>query len=315
MGISQDGVNGMKIDRLLRITIYLLNHGRTSSAVLADYFEVSQRTIMRDIDTLCLAGIPVCSTTGVDGGYEIMEHFKMQSQVAGQLDYSYVICALQGLASAYENKDVEATLEKVKSLTNGKNHTMIFDLSVAHENRNTNEMLYILNKYIQDKQVIQFIYTNALDETKEVVVDPISTLYKWYNWYLIGYSRKHQDYRLYKVVRMDQLSTLGEEKCVAHDLNKVQEILQKAEENRKTIRILMKCNKKLNTKCREYFKATILEIDENGDFECEIIVPEEEQFWYGILLSFKNEVQVMEPPELIERIKEDCKDILRVYQL
>ncbi|KAB1438376.1 helix-turn-helix transcriptional regulator [Candidatus Galacturonibacter soehngenii] len=70
----------MKIDRLLRITIYLLNHGKTSSAVLADYFEVSQRTIMRDMDALCLAGIPVCSTTGVDGGYEIMEHLRCKAK-------------------------------------------------------------------------------------------------------------------------------------------------------------------------------------------------------------------------------------------
>lgn len=304
----------MKIDRLLRITIYLLNHGKTSSAKLADNFEVSPRTIMRDMDTLCLAGIPVCSTTGVDGGYEIMEHFKMQSQVAGQLDYNYVICALQGLASAYEDKDIKATLEKIKSLTDGKNHTMIFDLSVAHENRNTNEMLYVLNQCIKEKQVIQFSYTNTFDETKEVVVEPISTLYKWYNWYLIGYCRKHQDYRLYKVIRMEQLSALGQEKCGAHDLNKVQEIMQKAEENRKTIRIVMKCNKKLNAKCREYFKATILEVEENGDFVCEAFVPEKEPLWYGILLSFKDKVQVMEPPELIIRIKEDCNNILKVYK-
>lgn len=304
----------MKIDRLLRITIYLLNHGKTSSAMLADYFEVSQRTIMRDMDALCLAGIPVCSTTGVDGGYEIMEHFKMQSQVAGQLDYNYVICALQGLASAYENKEIQATLEKIKSLNDGKNQTMIFDLSVAHENRNTNEMLYVLNQCINDKQVIQFIYTNANDETKQVVVEPISTLYKWYNWYLIGYSRRHQEYRLYKVVRMDQLSALVHEKVKVHDLNKVQEIMQNAEENRKIIRIVMKCNKILHAKCREYFKATILEIKENGDFVCEALVPEEEIFWYGILLSFKDKVQVLEPPELIKRIKEDCNNILKVYE-
>ncbi|KAB1438375.1 helix-turn-helix transcriptional regulator [Candidatus Galacturonibacter soehngenii] len=238
----------------------------------------------------------------------------MQSQVAGQLDYNYVICALQGLASAFENKEIQATLEKIKSLNDGKNQTMIFDLSVAHENRNTNEMLYVLNQCINDKQVIQFIYTNANDETKQVVVEPISTLYKWYNWYLIGYSRRHQEYRLYKVVRMDQLSALVHEKVKVHDLNKVQEIMQNAKENRKIIRIVMKCNKILHAKCREYFKATILEVETNGDFVCEALVPEEEIFWYGILLFFKDKIQVLEPPELIRRIKEDCNNILKVYE-
>ncbi|MFA9378744.1 MAG: helix-turn-helix transcriptional regulator [Lachnotalea sp.] len=104
----------MKIDRLLGITIYLLNHGRTSAYFLAEHFKVSTRTIMRDIDTLCLAGIPVGSTYGVDGGYEIMDTFKMQRPIAGAIDYNYVICALQGLASAYANKDIEATLEKLQ---------------------------------------------------------------------------------------------------------------------------------------------------------------------------------------------------------
>lgn len=61
----------MKTDRLLGITVYLLNHKKTSAKKLADHFEVSLRTIQRDIESLCLAGIPVVSTYGADGGYDI----------------------------------------------------------------------------------------------------------------------------------------------------------------------------------------------------------------------------------------------------
>ncbi|MBE6072348.1 MAG: HTH domain-containing protein [Clostridium butyricum] len=70
----------MKIDRLLGITIYLLNHKRTPASTLSEHFEVSIRTIMRDIDTLCLAGIPVISIAGVNGGFEIMDSFKILRQ-------------------------------------------------------------------------------------------------------------------------------------------------------------------------------------------------------------------------------------------
>jgi predicted DNA-binding transcriptional regulator YafY len=83
----------MKTDRLLGITVYLLNHMKTSAKRLADHFEVSPRTIQRDIESLCLAGIPVVSTYGTDGG-DIMDTFKMERQIAGQNDYTYIVASI-----------------------------------------------------------------------------------------------------------------------------------------------------------------------------------------------------------------------------
>ena len=105
----------MKTDRLLGITIYLLNHGRTSAQALARRFEVSSRTIARDIDALGLAGIPVVSVQGADGGYEILETFRMERQIAGQIDYAYIVAALQGLSTAYSSTELDALLEKMRA--------------------------------------------------------------------------------------------------------------------------------------------------------------------------------------------------------
>ena len=66
----------MKTDRLYTLTLYLLNHGKSSASELAKHFEVSVRTIQRDIDALCQAGIPICAFTGTNGGYEILSDFK-----------------------------------------------------------------------------------------------------------------------------------------------------------------------------------------------------------------------------------------------
>lgn len=304
----------MKIDRLLGITIYLLNHGRTSAAFLAQHFEVSQRTIMRDMDVLCLAGIPVVSNCGADGGYEIMDTFEMQRQIAGEVDYSYVVCALQGLASAYANKDIEATLEKIQSLTTNTANTMIMDLSAAHENRDTNQMLFILNQFIQNKHIINFLYTNSNDEIKEVEVEPVATIYRWYNWYLIGYCSKYQDYRMYKVVRMDNLERTEKENTKIHNIKEINILLQNAPDDRKKLTILLRCKGKLKSKCREYLNAVMTQEYENGDFECKLIVPENEQFWYGVILSFGKDAKVVAPEELVLRIKEDCEGILEMYR-
>lgn len=80
----------MKTDRLYALTLYLLNHGKSSASELAKHFEVSVRTIQRDIDTLCQAGIPICAFTGTNGGYEILGDFKMNNQLASKDEYAYI---------------------------------------------------------------------------------------------------------------------------------------------------------------------------------------------------------------------------------
>ena len=304
----------MKIDRLLKETIYLLNHGRTSAQFFSQYFEVSIRTIVRDIDTLCMAGIPVVSVCGADGGYEIMSTFKIQQQVAGEMDYNYVICALEGLVSAYTNKDIETTLEKMKSLTTDIDNTMIMDLSVVHENRNINEILLILNRSIQIKHVISFLYTNNKDEQKQVKVEPVAVIYKWYSWYLIGYCLKHQDYRMYKLVRIEKPKILEKQNTKVHDLKRVKEILKNTADDRKRIKIVLYCSGKLKSKCCEYLKGRVCKEYSSGDFEYEFVVPEDEQLWYGVILSFGKDAKVISPIELAKRIKENCMDIIEMYK-
>jgi predicted DNA-binding transcriptional regulator YafY len=262
---------------------------------------------------LCLAGIPVVSNCGVEGGYEIMDTFKMQQQVAGIVDYSYIVSALQGFASAYANKDIEATLEKMQSLSPNLERTMLMDFSVAHENRDTNQMLFILNQFIQSKHRIHFSYTNSKDEVKEVEVEPVATIYKWYNWYFIGYSLKHQDYRMYKVVRMDNLRMLEQDNTKIHSLKEWEFALQNASDDRKRITIQLRCKAILRSKCSEYLNGHIIKEYENVDFEYEIVVPEEEQFWYEVIFSFGKNAKVLSPIELVNRVKVDCMDIIQMY--
>ena len=87
----------MKTDRLYALTLYLLNHGKSSASELARHFDVSVRTIQRDIDALCQAGIPICAFTGTNGGYEILSDFRMNNQLASEDEYAYIATAINGL--------------------------------------------------------------------------------------------------------------------------------------------------------------------------------------------------------------------------
>lgn len=305
----------MKIDRLLGITIYLLNHKKTSASKLADRFEVSVRTIVRDIDTLCLAGIPVTSSYGTDGGYEIMNTFSMKNQIADTTDYLYIVTALEGLASAYHDRNIDDILEKMHRVCPNNNSGIVLDFGSLNENASINELLYILNNAIQIKHNVEFSYTNATNIKKKIVVEPVAVMYKWYAWYLLAYSAKYEDYRVYKLVRIESLKIMKDINSIKHNQEDAVSKWESAKDNREYVDIKMICKADIKAKCKEYLNGKILEEYENGNFLYEINVPEDEQFWYGTILSFGNKARIIEPQSVIEKIKHVCSETLHQYNL
>ncbi len=307
----------MKIDRLMGITIYLLRHGRTSAQKLSVEFEVSTRTIMRDMDTLCQAGIPIQSNCGAEGGYEIMDIYILEKQMADGQDYEFVLMALKGLASAYADKNIQKTIDKIELLSAGEEHPLNLDLSVVRENSDVNEKIRILEEAVRKKRTVSFHYTNNANEEKEIETEPVGVVYKWYNWYFIGYSLKYMDYCMYKLVRMEEPVMTGKQNTKEHSLRKA---LAQMEQNsgkksaQKTIEIKLLGKPVIKAKCKEYLNGKITKEYENGAFEFCFQVPEEEFFWYGVVLSFGSDAKVLEPKIVAERIAATCHELLEVYK-
>lgn len=307
----------MKIDRLMGITIYLLRHGRTSAKKLSREFEVSVRTIMRDMDTLCQAGIPIQSTCGVEGGFEILDTYVMEKQMADGKDYEIILTALKGLASAYENKNIQKTIDKIGLLSGGTEHPLDLDLSVVQENSESNEKIRLLEEAVRKRQIVSFLYTNNANEEKEQQTEPVGVIYKWYNWYLIGYSEKYMDYCMYKLVRMEQLTMTEKRNTREHSMQKALERIEHAkgkESAQETIRVKLLGKPGIKAKCKEYLKGSITKEYENGEFEFCFTVPEKEFFWYGVVLSFGNDAKILEPQRVAERIIATCNEVLKVYE-
>ena len=275
----------MKIDRLMGIVVYLLNNGRTSAQKLAEEFEVSSRTIMRDMESIELAGIPIQSFYGVEGGYQIMDSFVLEKQIATTHDYDWIVTALKGKAVSV-------------------------DLSAAKEDNKINEQLALLEAAIKKKCVVRFSYTNSHDEIKEIQAEPVCLQYKWYNWYLIGYYEKYQDYCMFKLVRMDNLQVTDIKNTKVHNLSDI----KMKDSNDDIVHIKLHGKAIIKTKCREYLNGQITQEFENGDFEFCFSVPEHETFWYGVILSFGNKAKIIEPQEIKERIIKTCKEIQMEYE-
>ena len=300
----------MKIDRLMGIIVYLLNNGRTSAQKLAQEFEVSSRTIMRDLESLDRAGIPIQSFYGIDGGYQIMDAFVLEKQVATNHEYNWIITALRGMASAYASKELEQTLAKILSLNYTEETAISIDLGVARENDKTNQQLILLEDAIKKECIVRFLYTNSQDEVKMTQVEPVSLQYKWYNWYLIGYYEKYQDYCMFKVVRMDSLQVTAIKNTKKHNLSDIK--LKESVDKIVHIKLLGKAI--IKSKCREYLNGEITQEFANGDFEFCFSAPEQEAFWYGVILSFGNKVKIIEPQEIKEKIVKTCKEIQMEYE-
>ena len=302
----------MKIERLYAITVYLLNHGRTSANELAKYFEVSVRTIQRDIDSLCLAGIPIISVTGATGGYEISSQFKFDKHLATSNDYSYILTALKGLVSATNDQNAKHTLEKISHIFKQNNMNIILDFSVLREGEQAT--LQTLQTAIAQKRMVDFIYTNNNNETRVHSVEPIAVLYRWYAWYLLAYSKIKNDYRTYKFVRMRDLKITDIPFTKEHDAP--ESILKKSDKTdcRQYIDVIVKCKEKARARVQEYLKGSVIESLSDGNTFMKLTVVENEQFWIGTLLSLGDDVEVIAPKEIRKRLFKVASKIVSLYK-
>lgn len=302
----------MKIDRLIAITMFLSNREIVSASTLANRFEVSKRTIQRDISVLNQAGIPIISTYGINGGYEIMDGFKLTKQVANIDDYLNIITAIKGLCTAYDNEKINSTLEKVLFSMQGGEQRVFIDFTVAREGIQVNEYLQVIEKAIYDKKPLCIEYTSAEQISSIRLVEPLALSYKWYSWYLFAYCTKKNDYRLFKLPRILKCEpTLG----IFTKKHKNIELLMKSEQaidKRKYFKIRLLCKREIKQQVLEYLNCNIIEEHKNGDFILSMSVPFE-RMWFSLLMGFGNKVQVLEPNELKIKLKQKAKEILSIY--
>lgn len=302
----------MKTERLYAITLYLLNHGKTSASELAKKFEVSVRTIQRDIDSLCQAGIPIAATTGTNGGYYLPESFRMDAQTVTEQDYSYILTALKGYATAIGSQCIEDTVEKISALTKKNDNHIILDFSVLREVDSC--LIQTLQEAIKIKRAICFNYTNSENVFRLHTVEPIAVIYQWYAWYLLAYSKVKNDYRIYKLARMNDLEIKEMEFTREHD--NADKILKENCQNntQMTTEIRIQCKPEAKAKAIEYLNGNIVTEYSNGECDMTLHVIETEHLWLGTILSLGDSIIIKEPEYIRQRIVEVAEKIVDLYK-
>lgn len=296
----------MRTDRLLAETIYLLEHGRTSAREMAARFEVSPRTVLRDMDSLCMAGVPVISFEGIGGGFELEESYRLDHKTANQEDVSLILTALQALSTAIEDQKLLSAIDKFHSLK-AMDSELHVDLSALNEDARIQGHLRALRKAIKNKHAVHMQYTSTAGRSAEHTVEPISLHYQWYSWYLHAYSRVKNAVLTYKLVRMDWVKET-DEPCLPHP------DAAPPCDDRPEITLRVRCRESARVPLIEYLHAIPDRQTDDGDWLLTVSVPSDERFWRGALLSLGDQVEILSPPEIICEFRRYAQEVLSLYE-
>lgn len=309
----------MKVDRLVSIIMILLDKKRIGAQELADMFEVSPRTIYRDIDAINMAGIPVRGASGVGGGFEIMQEYKVDKKVFSTADLSALLMGLTSLSNMIRGEELVHALAKVKSFIPAdrakdielKANQICIDLSPWTGNSSIQPYFEMIKEALQENRLLTFEYIAHHGNKGARTVEPYQLVLKNSHWYLQGYCHKRNDYRLFRLSRMSNLQ-MQEETFTARDYQKP--ILDFAEilETMQT-KIKIRIHKSIMDRVLDY--CTYEDFSPDDDKHYLVNFPFiENEYHYDILLSFGNKCECLEPVHIRAEMRRRIHDIAAIYE-
>ena len=308
----------MKVDRLVSIIMILLDKKRIGAQELADMFEVSPRTIYRDIDAINMAGIPVRSTPGVGGGFEIMQEYKMDKKVFSTDDLSALLMGLTSLSGMIRGDELIHTLAKVRSFIPAdkvkeiefKVNQICIDLSPWMGNSRIQPYLAIIKTAMQKNKLLAFEYIAHHGNKTTRTVEPYQLILKGSHWYLQGYCRKRNDFRLFRLSRMSNLQR-KEEFFAPRNYQKPQLDFDDLWADMQT-RIKIRIHRSVMDRVLDF--CSFEDFSPHGDDHFIVNFPFlENEYHYGIVLSFGDKCECLEPFHIRAEIKRRIHDMAAIY--
>ena len=308
--VSSRSENRMKIDRLIGILSVLLQEEKVTAPDLAERFEVSRRTINRDIDDLLYAGIPIRTSQGVGGGISIAEGYKVDRTILTSKDMQMILAGLRSLDSVSGSSYYGQLMEKIQAgsseFISGRDSILI-DLSSWYK-ESLAPKISTIQDAIENRHLLEFYYYAPSGESKRSI-EPYYIVFKWTSWYVYGWCRQRKDYRLFKLNRMDKVKeTKKEFEC------RNAPVPDLSSELKFPRNIVLKALFDPDMKWRlvEEFGPDCYEVQEDGRL---LLIKDYADIdnltmW---MLTFGDKVEVIEPEEVRERLKKMAGSIMKIY--
>ena len=298
----------MRESRLFRIVYYLLQNGKATAPELAQKFEVSIRTIYRDIDSISSAGIPIYATQGKGGGISILNDYTLDKSLFSEQEQEQMLTALQGMVATTEENSNEL-LTKLSGLFQiNSTYWIEVDFSDWAHRTPQQDTFNIIKEAIFQKRVISFCYFSGKGNKEKRNVRPIRLVFKSKSWYLYSFCLLRNDYRFFKLTRIKELEMLSETFTQDFTPTKIEKQIQV--EN--TVAVKLKFDRQAAFRVYDEFTDSITE-DSQGNLYVQIDLPDNEVL-YSYVMSFSDSVEVLEPQSIREQMKKILQKMQEKYR-
>ncbi len=300
----------MKIDRLIGILSILLQKDTVTAPYLADHFEVSRRTINRDIEDLCKAGIPIVTRQGTGGGISIMADYRMERTLLTTREMQDILAGLRSLDSINGTNRYGQLMEKLSAgssdfMSGGQ--SVLIDLSSWYKDALA-PRIELIRRAIDSCLELEFLYYSPSGESKRCI-EPYYLIFRWSSWYVWGWCRKREDFRLFKLNRMDCLQetdTPFVKRPVPLPDLKNERIFPGG------IRVKALFDAACKWRLVEEFGTTCFTEQADGKllFHADYTHKENLVTW---LLTFRDQVELLEPVEIRKELQAALRNTLKIY--
>ncbi len=292
--------------------MYLLSEKKCIKASkLAEHFEVSVRTIYRDVETLSMAGIPIYSKKGKYGGIAILDNFVFEKSIVSEDEQIQILAAIQSIQEV-EKGTINDLLVKLSGLFQIKNPNWI-SIDFSDWSNEHQELFQRIKFAIVKTRILKFDYYGRIGDISTRKVEPIQLWFKGYAWYLRGYCQEKHAIRVFKLSRMKRVECLDEsfEKKELNIEDK-EEVDKYIDSPQNKISFFMKIDKCMAYQVFDYFEEHEIKSNEDGTFTVSLNYPKDE-WLYGMIMSFGNHAKVISPESLKSEVANRFKEAYENY--
>ena len=292
----------MREGRLFQIVYYILEHGQATAPELAKKFEVSVRTIYRDMDAISSAGIPIYAAAGRNGGIRILENYVLDRALFSEKEKKEILSALQSVClvnSLYEKQ----ALSKLSALWGIRSDSW-FEVDFSRWGHRTRDQISFeqLKNAIISRNAVSIIYVNSNGERSKRNIYPLKMMLKAKEWYLKAYCTDKSDFRTFKFNRILSSEVLPE-------VFSPMEYPKPRDLPRQAYRTISLCfPKEMAYRVYDEFDAHEIQESKTGELYVSAEMPED-SWLVSYLLSFGTQVKVLEPAYLRTMLSNQAKQI------
>ena len=299
----------MKENRYFQMIYLLLDKGQMTAPELADYFEVSIRTIYSDIDILSSAGIPFYATQGKGGGIAIQDSYVLKKSLLSEQEQKQILMALQGIR-VLEDEQINMLLSKLSGVFQRQQGNWLeIDFSTWTKSGAGKHNFQLLQSAIWKSRIVSFSYYSGKGEQTKRIIEPHKLVFKTSDWYLYGYCTLRKDFRFFKLTRIRDLKLQD-----AEFMRETPEhIFERSDEfEMKTVQVTLLFDAGMSHEVYEKFDEEVSE-QEDGSLLVTTILPDNELL-YSYVLSCRERVEVLSPPYVRDNVRKRVRKMLEIYK-